>query len=98
MAAQPISPTESAVRAAVQRLSRVAPGAYQVVSCYLKLEPRDKTRGKYLIKIKNRIREALAALQHQDLERPLQVRAAADRKRVQAYFGGPTRRPPAPAT
>src|SRR5260221_10603774 len=69
MSAQPISGNESAVRAAVERLARVPPGAYHVVSCYLKLEPRDKTRGKYLIKIKNRIREALVALERQDLER-----------------------------
>src|SRR5256714_8299434 len=95
MTALPISATESAVRTAVERLSHVQPGAYHVVSCYLKLEPRDKTRGKYLIKIKNRIREALAALQRQDLERALQARAAADLERVQAYFGEPTRLPPA---
>src|SRR5437016_1542213 len=58
MSALPVSASESAVRAAIERLSRVQPGAYHVVSCYLKLEPRDKTRGKYLIKIKNRIRVA----------------------------------------
>src|SRR5690348_1302091 len=95
MSAQPISANESAVRAAVERLSRVPPGAYQVVSCYLKLEPRDKTRGKYLIKIKNRIRDALAALQRQDLERALRAQVAADLERVQGYFGEPTRLPPA---
>src|SRR5258706_4261706 len=95
MAAQPISASESAVRAAVERLSRVPPGAYHVVSCYLKLEPRDKTRGKYLIKIKNRIREALAALQRQELERARGAEVAADLERVQGYLGEPTRLPPA---
>jgi peptide chain release factor subunit 1 len=95
MAAQPISASESAVRAAVERLSRVPPGAYHVVSCYLKLEPRDKTRGKYLIKIKNRIREAVAALQRQDLERAIRAQVAADLERVHGYFGEPTRLPPA---
>ncbi len=95
MTALSVSGSESAVRAAVERLSRIEPGAYQVVSCYLKLEPRDKTRGKYLIKIKNRIREALAALQRQDLERALRAQVAADLERVQAYFGEPTRLPPA---
>src|SRR5882762_6869874 len=95
MAAQPISASESAVRAAVERLSRVPPGAYHVVSCYLKLEPRDKTRGKYLIKIKNRIREAHAALQRQDLERAIRGQVAADLERVHSYFGEPTRLPPA---
>src|SRR2546428_70950 len=95
MSALPVSPSESAVRAAIERLSRVQPGAYHVVSCYLKLEPGDKTRGKYLIKIKNRIREALAALQRQELERALRAQVAADLERVQAYFGEPTRLPPA---
>src|SRR2546425_748777 len=95
MSALPVSPSESAVRAAIERLSRVQPGAYHVVSCYLKLEPRDKTRGKYLIKIKNRIREALAALQRQELERALRAQVAAGLERVQAYFGEPTPPPPA---
>src|ERR1041385_2985975 len=95
MSALPVSASESAVRAAIERLSRIQPGAYHVVSCYLKLEPRDKTRGKYLIKIKNRIREALTALQRQDLERALRAQVAADLERVQAYFGEPTRLPPA---
>src|SRR5216117_224378 len=98
MAALPMSANESAVRAAVERLSRVQSGAYHVVSCYLKLEPRDKTRGKYLIKIKNRIRAALAALGRQDLERALRAQVTADLERVQDYFGEPTRLPPARST
>src|SRR5205823_12438279 len=95
MSALPVSPSESAVRAAIERLSRVQPGAYHVVSCYLKLEPRDKTRGKYLIKIKNRIREALAGLERQDLERALRTQVTADLERVQGYFAEPTRLPAA---
>ena len=44
------------VNAQVSRLSRMRPGKHPIVSCYLKLEPRDRARGKYLIKLKNRIR------------------------------------------
>ena len=95
MAALPVSASQSAVRAAVERWSHVQPGAYQVVSCYLKLEPRDKTRGKYLIKIKNRIREALAGLERQDLERALRTQVTADLERVQGYFAESTRLPAA---
>src|SRR6266550_1967128 len=65
MIALPVSASESAVRAAVGRLSRIQPGAYRVVSCYLKLE------------------------------RALRAQVAADLERVQAYFGEPTRLPPA---
>src|SRR5213593_2544404 len=95
MTALPMSTSEGTVRAAVGRLLRIPPGPYQVVSCYLKLEPRDKTRGKYLIKIKNRIRDALAALERQDLDRTLRAQVAADLERVQRYFDEPTRLPPA---
>ena len=43
----------------LERLTRIQPDHYRVVSCYLKLEPRDRSRGKYLIKLKNRIKAAV---------------------------------------
>jgi peptide chain release factor subunit 1 len=49
----------------LQRLTRIRQGRHPIVSCYLKLEPRDRARGKYLIKLKNRIKavqERLPAL------------------------------------
>ena len=57
MSALPAAITERDARDAVARLARVQPGTGWVVSCYLKLEPRDRTRGKYLIKMKNRVKE-----------------------------------------
>jgi len=93
--ALPIPPRDNAVRAAVERLSRIQPGAYQVVTCYLKLEPRDKTRGKYLIKMKNRVREAAATLQRPNLDRAVRDAVAADLDRVLRYFEEPSRLPPA---
>src|SRR4029077_2426936 len=53
--------SEQDVHAAVQRLAAVEPGPYWVVTCYLKLEPRDRTRGKYLIKMKTRAKGLLLA-------------------------------------
>src|SRR6266481_2304057 len=47
------------VQDAIARLARVEPGLHWVVSCYLKLEPRDRTRGKYLIKMKTRAKGLL---------------------------------------
>ena len=44
------------VGAVVDRLMHIDPRGAWVVSCYLKLEPRDRARGKYLIKLKNRIK------------------------------------------
>lgn len=43
------------------RLTKIRPGRHRVVSCYLKLEPRDRSRGKYLIKLKNRAKDLLSA-------------------------------------
>src|SRR5258705_3636170 len=54
MRAPPLSAaiTEQDVQDAIARLARVEPGLHWVVSCYLKLEPRDRPRGKYWIKVK----------------------------------------------
>ena len=46
----------------LQRLTRIRNSRYPIVSCYLKLEPRDRARGKYLIKLKNRIRNVQESL------------------------------------
>ena len=91
--ALPLAVGANAVRDAVRRLAAVRPGPYRVVSCYLKLEPRDKTRGKYLIKMKNRIRAALAELERQDLERAVRDQIAADLERIRRYFEQPAELP-----
>ncbi|MBI1968153.1 MAG: hypothetical protein HYS40_09195 [Gemmatimonadetes bacterium] len=92
--ALPIVPTVDAVRDAVHRLAAIEPGPFRVVSCYLKLEPRDKTRGKYLIKMKNRVKEAVAQLARKPLERAEREAIAADLERVLRYFEEPGRLPP----
>ena len=88
-------PSIDAVRDAVQRLAEVPAGPYRVVSCYLKLEPRDKTRGKYLIKMKNRVKEAQASLARQPIGRAAREAIAGDLERVLRYFEEPGRLPPA---
>jgi len=88
-------PSERAVRDAVQRLARVKPGAFLVVSCFLKLEPRDKTRGKYLIKMKNRVRRALEDLDGLGAERGVREQVAGDLNLVLRFFEEPARLPPA---
>ena len=45
-----------------QDVLRMKPGPHPVVSCYLKLEPRDRTRKKYLVKARNRIKALEYAL------------------------------------
>jgi peptide chain release factor subunit 1 len=78
----------------LQRLSGVEAGSHRVVTCYLKLEPRDRTRNKYLIKLKNRVREVVAALPRLGLERAVQAEVERDLERIQQYFGNPASLPP----
>lgn len=78
---------------ALARLNAVAAGAGPVVSCYLKLEPRDKTRGKYLIKMKNRIKETVAGAARRSLDRDAREAVAADLGSIQRYLEDPGRLP-----
>jgi peptide subunit release factor 1 (eRF1) len=82
-----------AVAERLARLTSVAPAPHRVVSCYLKLEPRDRSRGKYLIKIKNRMRAAAQALPRLGLERSVQDEVARDLERVHDYLRTPTNLP-----
>src|SRR3977135_673629 len=95
LSAPPIS--EQDVHAAVQRLAAIEPGPYWVVTCYLKLEPRDRTRGKYLIKMKNRVKEAASGLQRQSLSHGDREAIAADLQRVLDYLEEPNHLPRARA-
>src|SRR2546422_5571307 len=95
MTAVPVVPSEHAVRDAIERLSRVEPGPFQVLSCYLKLEPRDKERGKYLIKMKNRVKRVESDLARRALDHAHREATAADLARVLHYFEEPTHLPPA---
>jgi peptide subunit release factor 1 (eRF1) len=78
----------------LDRLTRVKPGKHQVVTCYLKLEPRDRSRGKYLIKVKNRVKAAVQALPRLRLERSEAEAVERDLDRVQQYLRNPGNLPP----
>jgi len=75
-----------AVNQQLRRLTGVQPGSHRVVTCYLKLEPRDRSRGKYLIKLKNRVREVSQGLSRLRLERTVQREVESDLERVQQYL------------
>src|SRR5574341_1295081 len=93
MTALPVSPESTGVGETIHRLTQIEPGRHWVVSCYLKLEPRDKTAGKYRIKIKNRVRQAEEWLARQELPREEREAAQQDLGRVTAYFAQPLRLP-----
>jgi peptide chain release factor subunit 1 len=65
MSALPVGITEQDIQAAIARLAALGPGRPWVVTCYLKLEPRDRSRGKYLIKLKTRAKGLLTTYRDQ---------------------------------
>lgn len=73
----------------VEWLTRMGTTDEWVVSCYLKLEPRDRSRGKYLIKLKNRIRREMSTLQASGMSRDELDGVAGDLKRVREYLEDP---------
>jgi peptide subunit release factor 1 (eRF1) len=77
----------------LEQLTRVRPGRHRVVSCYLKLEPRDRTRGKYLIKLKNRVKNAVRGLGRLGLERAQAEEVVRDLERVQQFLKAPSNLP-----
>jgi peptide subunit release factor 1 (eRF1) len=83
-----------AVADRLARLTTVRPGEHRVVTCYLKLEPRDRSRGKYLIKVKNRVRQVEQALPRLGLERGVEDELMRDLERIQQHLRAPANLPP----
>ncbi|HET8648841.1 MAG TPA: hypothetical protein VFL95_02280 [Gemmatimonadales bacterium] len=77
----------------IDRLASFRPGSGRVVTCYLKLEPRDRARGKYLIKMKNRLRAAQEELPQLKLERSVQEAVSRDLGRIAEYLQHPDNLP-----
>jgi peptide subunit release factor 1 (eRF1) len=65
-----------------------------VISCYIKLEPRDRARGKYLIKLKNRVRAVTDGLGRLGLERAEREAVERDLGRVIEHLRHPANLPP----
>jgi len=70
----------------LDKLAKLSGGKHPIVSCYLKLEPRDRSGGKYRIKVKNRIRAAEQGLSRLGLDRAEQEAVLADLARIQAHL------------
>jgi peptide subunit release factor 1 (eRF1) len=82
-----------AVAERLGRLTAVDAGRHRVVTCYIKLEPRDRSRGKYLIKLKNRVRAALQGLPRLGLDRAVHDEVVRDIDRVQQHLRNPANLP-----
>src|ERR1044071_9699452 len=89
MSALPAAMTEQDARATIARLAAIEPGRHWVVTCYLKIEPRDRARGKYLIQMKNRVKEREAALARQSPSHADRESIAASLRQVLDYVEEP---------
>lgn len=76
----------------LDRLAKERSGA-PVVSLYLKLEPRDRERGKFLIKLKNRIKAAERAVEKMEFDRTERDAIAADLAKISAHLAHPGQLP-----
>lgn len=77
----------------LRRLARIKPGQHPVVSCYIKLEPRDRARGKYLIKFRNRLKDLERSLEWLVPDRKEREVVRGDIERVRDFMATPTRLP-----
>lgn len=89
MARATTKPAAGTIAAQLDRLNQFRTGKHRVVSCYLKVEPRDRARGKYLIKVKNRIRDLEVALPELGLDRATMEAIKADLARLLAFLKQP---------
>jgi peptide chain release factor subunit 1 len=69
-----------------RELLRMRPGNHPVVTCYLKIEARDRARNKYLTKVKNRVKELQYALPSLRWTREQQEAIKADCKRIMEWL------------
>jgi len=76
----------------LDRLAKERSGA-PVISLYLKLEPRDRERGKYLIKLKNSIKSAETAVERMPYDRKERDAIAGDLAKIQSHLSDPGRLP-----
>jgi peptide subunit release factor 1 (eRF1) len=75
------------VPALVQRLTAIVPGRHRILSCYVRLEPRDRIRDNYLIAFKNRMKGLHGDPMMSLLPREERVAVERDLDRILHYLG-----------
>lgn len=77
-------------------LLTMKPGAHPVVSCYLKIEPRDRVRRKYLTKVKNRVKALEYGLPSLGWNKSQQDAIKSDLARIVEYLSDEASLPTSP--
>jgi peptide chain release factor subunit 1 len=84
---------DSVIGKTLARLTRLKTDDHRIVTCYLKLELSDRSRGKYLIKLKNRVKQVESALPSLGLSRAVRDEVVEDLGRVLESLREPARLP-----
>lgn len=77
-------------------LLTMKPGEHPVVTCYLKIEPRDRVRKKYLTKVRNRVKELESGLPSLDWDKAQQDAIRSDLARIVEFLGDVDKLPTSP--
>jgi peptide subunit release factor 1 (eRF1) len=77
---------ETAIAPLLDRLTRLPAGLHRVVSCYVRLEPRDRTRHRYFIVLKDRMKALQEDPQMVTLGREERLAVGRDLARIQGYL------------
>lgn len=85
--------TDPSISKTLARLTRLKANDHRIVTCYLKLELSDRSRGKYFIKLKNRAKRVESALPALGLSRTVRDEVADDLQRVLESLREPARLP-----
>ncbi|MEO7137754.1 MAG: hypothetical protein ABI037_08550 [Gemmatimonadales bacterium] len=84
------------VGALIQRLVTVPAGSHHILSCYIRLEPRDRSRETYRIELKDRLKALRADAMVLTLGRDERLAIERDLTRVLDYLGHPRDLPHTP--
>jgi peptide chain release factor subunit 1 len=87
-------PSTVPFQAQLARLAALKPGRHRVVTCYLKIEQRDRARNKYAIKLKNRLRAVEENLPRLQLDKATLEQVRRDLGRVMEQLRAPEKLPP----
>lgn len=84
---RPLEPRlEGAIAPLLERLTRLPPGPHWVVSCYVRLEPGDRTRSRYLLVLKERMKALEDDPRAMTLSREDRLAVERDLARIRGYL------------
>jgi peptide subunit release factor 1 (eRF1) len=84
---RPLEPKlESAIAPLLEHLTRLPPGPHWIVSCYVRLEPGDRVRSRYLLALKERIKALEADPRVLTLSQEDRLAVERDLARIRGYL------------